>query len=131
VKTGSFFVVASSLLLTSLFFTPGCKRTLSQKELDQGRASLETGLQAWQKGERPDALQKLTPPLHFRDEDWMKGMRLTAWEITSTNGSVSDLTPRYEVVLSLLDRNGKKIQRQVVYQIERKETIAIVRHPYF
>ncbi|HWG41945.1 MAG TPA: hypothetical protein VN688_04105 [Gemmataceae bacterium] len=130
-KRCSFSVAATCLVLALLLLAPGCKRTLSQKELDRGRAILETGLQAWEKGERPDTLQKLDPPVYFRDEDWTKGMRLTAWEITSTNGSVSDLTPRYEVVLTLADRKGKTIRRQVVYQIERKETIAIVRDPYF
>lgn len=123
---------AYSLVLAALLLTPGCKRTtLSQKELDAGRAAIETGLQAWQKGEKPDALQKLSPPIRFTDEDWKRGMRLTTWEITYANGSAGDLTARCEVVLSLLDRKGNKISRRVVYQVETGETLAIVRDPYF
>lgn len=123
--------LAGWVTLAVLLLVPGCKRTLSQKELDQARVPVETALQAWQKGDRPDSLQQLSPPIRFHDEDWSKGLRLTGWEIASTNGSAGDLTPRCEVVLSLVDRKGKKVSRRVVYQIETKDTIVIVRDPYF
>lgn len=122
----------SVLLLMLLLLAPGCKRsTLSQEELDAGRSAIETGLQAWQKGEKVDSLQQLSPPIQFRDEDWNRGMRLKSWEITYTNGSAGDLTARCEVVLSLIDRKGNKSSRRVVYSVEKGETIAIVRDPYF
>jgi hypothetical protein len=132
VKRCSIVAVMPGFVLVSLLLASGCKRTtLSQSELDAGRTAIETGLQAWQKGEKPDALQKLSPAIRFSDDDWKRGMRLTSWEITYTNGSVGDLTPRCEVVLSLLDRRGNKISRRVVYQVDKGETIAVVRDPYF
>jgi hypothetical protein len=132
VKKGAVAVTTSGFFLTALLLASGCKRSaLSKEELDAGRTAIETGLQAWQKGEKPDALQKLNPPISFRDDDWRRGMRLTTWEITYTNGSAGDLTPRCEVVLSLLDRKGNKINRRVVYSVEKGETISVVRDPYF
>lgn len=110
----------------------GCgKRSLPTAELEQAREHVETGLRAWQKGDKPESLEKLSPPLRFHDDDWQKGLRLASWEVTSLNGSAGDDLPRCEVLLSLVDRSGKTTSRRVVYQVEKKETIVVLRDPYF
>lgn len=120
------------LLLASLGSVPGCgRRILSAEELEKGRGFVETGLKAWQNGEKPASLQRLNPPIQFSDQDWSNGLRLTAWEITRTDGAAGDLTPRCEANLSLVDRMRNKITRRVVYQVDAKGGIRIVRDPYF
>lgn len=120
----------AGLALAAVLAVPGCKRTLGPRELEQGRAAVTTGLDAWKKGDRPEALQKLNPPIQFLDEDWSKGLRLEGYEVTATYGAGGDLLPRCEVRLSLTDRGGKKVTRRVMYQVEKKDKVVVARDPY-
>lgn len=121
-------VTALAVLLAT---ASGCGRSVSQKELDRARNAVDDGLRAWQQGERPESLLRHDPPIQFRDDDWKKGLRLTDYEIKNADGSAGDLTPRCQVRLTLQDRRGKKVEKSVVYNIDYKETVAIVRDPYF
>lgn len=73
----------------------GCSSTPSEPsaagmDKEKARMLVETALESWKKGQPPEALQKLTPPLKVVDSDWSKGNKLTNYEIANYGKPAGD-----------------------------------------
>src|SRR5438045_1704888 len=77
-------------------------------ELDRAQAALQAALDAWKKGGRPGA--------GITDPDWAGGVRLVDYMIYNAEGRPGE-DVRCGVALSLRDRQGKALTKDVVYSV--------------
>lgn len=103
----------------------GCGRAKPSAEMAQAREVLETSLEAWAKGERVTDLQKRSPPIRFADDNWQAGHRLLDFQMGRVR-TTPERVPSCRVLLSLQDKQGKKLEREVVYQVAVKPDEIIV-----
>jgi hypothetical protein len=118
-------------LLPPLAF--GCKKgghKFSQEDLDRARRALETSLDAWKKGERPEKLRSLPEPIEFAEEWPRDGLRLLDYQITGTEHTDAEVM-RFSVKLTVQDRRGRREERQATYAVALKSPIAVGRDPFF
>jgi hypothetical protein len=116
-------------LALSLLCLPGCGKPVPQADLDWARERVQTALDAWKKGQRPEALKGLSPPVTFQDEEWKAGSQLLDYKLQDAFAE-TDRVPRCRVLLTLRDRKGKKVEKEVVYVADKaKQTIG--RDPFY
>jgi hypothetical protein len=110
----------------------GCKggHKFSQADLDRARQALETSLDSWKKGERPEKLRALAEPILFAEEGPQNGLKLLDYQILGTEHTDAEVM-RFSVKLTVQDRRGKREERQATYAVALKSPIAIGRDPYF
>ena len=62
----------------------GCSRSpwAGTVDADRGRDALKTALDAWKKGDKPEALKNNTPAITAQDLDWLGGAKLVNYEVT-------------------------------------------------
>jgi hypothetical protein len=110
-----------------LLLVAGCGSKPQPAESDQARAALKTVLTAWQLGETPDDLRDRKPPLYVADEDWLRGCRLTQFQI-HPDEQRHGLQLRYTAVLTLFDPKGRALPpRTVVYTIATRPVVSVSR----
>ena len=107
----------------------GCSDAQSQQELDLVKASVQSALDAWKRGEKPEGLKAGSPPIEFHDDDWQRKALLLSYELEQVYRE-TDGSPRCAVTLAMKDRSGKEVQRKVTYQVNTKPNIVIGRDPY-
>lgn len=73
--------VAGVLLAGAAVGLGGCDRPPPQADKGEAVALLRAALEAWQAGEKPDALQARTPPVVAVDPAWLDGTKLVKFEI--------------------------------------------------
>ena len=121
---------AYRVLTLLLIVATGCSRsgpspTDPAYDSDQARSTLTSALDAWKKGEAK-ALTRRNPPIRFVDDDLAAGLRLNDFEIQDPHGPIA-LHQDVPVSLSLRDRRGKVINREVHYQIALSPGLAVLR----
>jgi hypothetical protein len=105
----------------------GCgQRVPPDADPEVARTSLQTALDAWKGGDRPEALHGRSPPIYLNDPQWHAGSRLLDYQIDPGSEVRRGRGVRFSVVLSLEGKQGKKAQRKVVYQIDTSPSIVIV-----
>jgi hypothetical protein len=113
------------LLALLLALPAGCgQRPPPEADPDKAREALNTALDAWKKGEKPEALQGRSPAIYFNEPQWYEGRKLLDYKVEDGPGQTKGRSIRYSVVLSL--EGGTKAQRKVVYQIDTSPRIVIV-----
>jgi hypothetical protein len=105
--------------------------SLPQETLDRARQSIETALDVWKKGGSPAQLGSLSPPIVMTDPDWnpKAGQRLLDYEIKKVEGKQGEYA-RCWVKLSLQSRQGKKADRDAVYEVSVGPKILIGRDAF-
>jgi hypothetical protein len=109
----------------------GCGDSVPKEELDRARDAVQSGLTAWKQGEKIAKLKTASPPVEFTDDNWHPGQfKLLDFEIKKTEGKPG--TPlRCTVFLSMQDRKGKKIEKDVVYEVRPGSPTVVARDPYY
>jgi hypothetical protein len=92
---------------------------------DRYRNLLTTALDAWKAG-TPGALLDLQPPIRFVDDDLAAGRKLLTYELDGPDDKVRPFENVY-VTLTVQAADGKKIERQVGYQVSTEPTPAVLR----
>ncbi len=92
----------------------------------EGRAVLQTVLDAWKEGQTPEALAKRTPSIHVSDGDWMTGLRLQSYE-ADADGRLIGSDVNYNVVLELKTAKGKVIKKTAVYAVTTHPQLLVLR----
>jgi hypothetical protein len=95
-------------------------------DAEQARAALRSALDAWKKGDKPDALNKLSPAVYVSDMDWRDGYGLQSFEVGAKDEQ-SGLSRRYIARLDLKHPRGGQMQKYVTYMIDTQSVISIVR----
>jgi hypothetical protein len=121
-------VVGLALLGLAAAAAAGCGGTATQSvpqgELDRAQAALQTALDAWKRDGRPGAVQGRVAGM--ADPDWAGGVRLVDYMIYNAEGRPGEAV-RCGVALSLRDRQGKALTKDVVYSVRGGEPFVIDR----
>lgn len=99
---------------------------LSQGELDAARNAVQTALEAWKKGEKPVALKDRS--IEIFDPDWTAGVRLNDFTIQRAEGR-QGANIRCWALLNLKNRQGKLVEKEIVYEVSGKDKLIIGRDP--
>ena len=100
------FRAFSLLLVGVLTLASGCGGTPAAADADQARQTLIAALDAWKRGETPEALAARSPAIHVSDTDWKAGATLTSYEAAdSARAAGYDLS--FSVVLELKGPKAK------------------------
>jgi hypothetical protein len=104
--------IAAVVLLAAGGCGPGAPRTPDKGE---ALATLRAALEAWQRGEKPDALRGWDPPVQAVDPDWSRGVKLARFEIEADKAGPSGHDLGCPVKLWLGD--GAREPRRVKYTV--------------
>jgi len=96
-----------------------------QKLMDEAQQSVETALDAWQRGEKPASLLNGPQAIEFFDDDWNRSASLVEYSIHSTYLE-TDGTPRcaVDLVLKTGDRPPETIR--VTYEMATKDNRLVI-----
>lgn len=115
-----------TLILTSILGSGGCTPTPRESDSVEGRQALRATLEAWKGGEKPEALESRTPPIHVSDGDWKSGLLLKSYRAEGEGRLVgSDLS--YSVELELKNSRGKVVKKNAVYAVTTHPQLLILR----
>ena len=119
----SLFTVALAL---GLLTPAGCKKDDAGAAQRRAEAALDRALDAWVRGEPPDRLEGIW----VDDPDWRAGRRLVGF-LVSRSGAVEGAKGevRCRVALTLQDRSGRRVDREVEYRVRIAEPVSIERVP--
>lgn len=115
-------------LLIAVAAVAGCSRKATP-EVEAARTALQAALDSWKQAEPADRLKTRPTPIDFADDDRRLGWKLEDYRLGDAKPD-GDLI-RCTVALKLLDKRGKKIEKDVVYMVAPKSPVVIARDPYF
>ncbi len=109
----------------------GCQQntlTDAQQAQNKAQAAVEKMLDAWSRGETPEQFAAADPTLQSADPDWKTGHRLLSF-LTSDTKCVNENAGlvHCRVALSLQSRAGRKLDKQVTYEVKLSDPIQIDR----
>jgi hypothetical protein len=120
----SLFTVA---LVLGLLTLAGCKKDDAAGAAQRrAEAALDRALDAWVRGEPPEGLEGI----RVDDPDWRGGQRLVGFLVTRSGvveGAKDEV--RCRVALTLQDRSGRRVDREVEYRVRIAEPVSIDRVP--
>lgn len=80
------------------------------------KQTIQRVLESWQAGQEPHELRQQNPEIVVQDLDWSGGKRLQSYQLLD-EGVAIDANFECEVMLQLVDGQGKSQSRQVTYLI--------------
>ena len=83
-------------------------------------------LDAWKAGEKPEALENLTTPIHVKDADWRGGFLLVGFK-ADQEGKLVGFDMNYPVVLELKNPKGTAVKKTAVYSISTRPDLRVTR----
>jgi len=111
--------------LGMLLLATGCgRRSLPERDLARARDAVQATLETWKKGKSADSLKERS--IDADDPDWAAGERLVDFMIYDADGRKRD-NIRCGVMLTLLDRQGSKVNKEVFFTITSADKIVIRR----
>lgn len=117
-----------ALVAVSALVAQGCEKHSAKRSTDKAEAVVEAFLDAWSRGESPDKFADPNRPLQGADPDWQAGCRLVSFlSVEATQRQDSPDHVRCRVALSLQDPKGKKLDKEVVYDVRVGERSVIGR----
>jgi hypothetical protein len=117
-------------LLAALALSCQGGHRFSRADLDRARQALETCLDSWKSGQRPEKLRTLPEPVEFAEEWPQAGLRLLDYEILGTEHTDAEMM-RFSVRLTVQDRRGRREERRSTYAVALKSPIAVGRDPFY
>ena len=87
-------------------------------DVDKAKSAVTTSLTKWKEKGTPDQLTGI----EIADPDWSAGLQLVDFQVKETS-TPAQQGPRVVVVLNLKNRAGKKIDREVAYEVLIKDKI--------
>jgi hypothetical protein len=118
-------LVAAAAALTTL--AGGCEKAAPQPA-DKAEAALNQVLVAWTQGEPAGTFADPEKPVQVTDPDWIAGYRLLQFlAFESKSNPDKQGRVRCRVSLTLQDPRGKKVDKEVVYEVDLGDRIVIER----
>ena len=107
--------LGSTAPVALLVFFCGCG---AKAELGRAEQVVKTSLEAWKAAETP---QQLTDrAIDIAEPDWKAGYRLLDFQVKNASAQPQQ-GPRVVVVLTLQNRAGKKLSKEVAYEVIFKD----------
>jgi hypothetical protein len=108
----------------------GCGKGPPKQPAERAEAVVEQFLDAWSRGDTPEQFAAAGRPVEATDPDWRAGCRLLSFlAAESRQGPDGPDHFRCRFALSLRDRKGRKVDKQVVYDVKLGEKSVIARAP--
>jgi hypothetical protein len=104
----------SPVLVVLLVLVSGCG---TKPDLDGAQKVVRTALEAWKAG---DPKQLTDQGIDMAEPDWKAGDRLLDYELKNASAQPQQ-GPRVVVVLHLQNRAGKKLSKEVAYEVIFKD----------
>ncbi len=95
-------------------------------KLDEAKGHVQTALETWQKGGKPDDLLSATPPVEFHEAMWKGGEKLMAFEMGEVRYVDSAQAVRCDVKLTVRGRNGRDRTENAVYDVTLGPPVKVV-----
>jgi hypothetical protein len=117
----------AALTLAALL-AQGCGKRSGRPPSEKAERAVEEFLESWSKGEPPDKFAGTHPKISATDPDWKAGYRLLSFLSVESRQSQQE-PPRFRCrfALSLRDRKGKAVEKDVVYEVTQGEQYVISR----
>jgi hypothetical protein len=115
------------LLALALLAFAGCG--YPQGRLNEARALLVEGLEAWKAGARPESLTGSSQAIEFEDEHWSRGVRLVSYEVLRVYFHKPEQMIRCEAQLTLSPRGGAERVERPVYNVVLGSPVRIFSNP--
>jgi hypothetical protein len=96
-------------------------------DLEKPRTAVESFLDRWKRGDTPRQLAG--EAMHVADPDWEAGFRLLDFKVTEVSAQPQQ-GPRVVVMLNLQDRAGKKMNKEVAYEVVLDAEVRIGRDAF-
>ena len=106
---------------------PGCGKRPPTQPTDRAEAAVEAFLDSWSRGEPPDKPAGPKLPVEASDPDRSAGYRLLSFLVSESKPAGGADRVRCHVALTLRDRQGRQVEKQVVYEVEVGEKSVIRR----
>jgi hypothetical protein len=90
------------------------------------RAALQAALDAWKRGDAPDALGKAQPPIHVADWRWRSGAKLVRYELAKGDRSLG-AELRCPVELWIDSGQGKTTRERTEYNVSTDPALTVAR----
>lgn len=96
--------------------TAGCSGGAPNAPVDAAAAqdALKAALDSWKRGDKPDALQKASPPVFVIDPEWQAGAVLKDYRLAG-DGKPMDANLHCPVTLTVRAPNGTEATREVTF----------------
>ncbi len=108
----------------------GCGKGPPKQPAERAEAVVERFLDAWSRGDSPEQFAAPDGPVQATDPDWRAGYRLLSFlAADSQQGPDGPDHFRCRFALSLRDRKGRKVDKQVVYDVKLGEKSVVARAP--
>jgi hypothetical protein len=104
----------------------GCRPTPAPSDPDLARETLRQALEAWKRGDPPDALAKADPPVVAADRQWQGGAKLLDYTIHPAV-EPKGFDQHFTATLSLQDAAGKRTQQKAAYDVSTTPKRVVVR----
>lgn len=116
-----------ALLILGALTPCGCGSSREQPA-DRAERAVEQFLDAWSRGESPEAFANADQSITGTDPDWAKGYKLVS-SMTVDRKPLPDQPDHIHcrVMLSVRDRSGNKLDREVTYDVLAGEKTVIRR----
>jgi hypothetical protein len=92
------------------------------------RDTLAAALDAWKRGDRPDALQARSPPVYANDPDWQAGAALKGYRLG--DGKPMDASYYCPATLTVRTPAGGEATREVTYIVSTAPHRTVNRKPF-
>lgn len=122
----SFRTILCAGLIVAALAASGCGKV--RPPADRAEKVVEQFLDAWSRGEPPDKFADAGGPIQGTDPDWKAGSRLRSF-LSSDSKPAPDAPDhvRCRFSLSLQDKSGKRLEKEVLYDVQLGERIVIRR----
>lgn len=117
-----------ALIAAALAALPGCTGSGGSGAVDTERAQevLRTTLDHWKQGDSIDSLKAGSPSIVAQDFDWMAGQTLVSYEVGGESKN-EDINLRVPVRLTLRNKGGKEITKDVNYLVSTRPALTVFR----
>jgi hypothetical protein len=98
-------------------------------KVDEAKGHVQTSLEVWKSGGKPDELASKTPPIEFNEALWTGGEKLVSFEMGKASYVDAAAVVRCEVKLKLRNKKGKERTEQVNYDVTLTPAVKVVFNP--
>jgi hypothetical protein len=126
-KIGSASRLGALAMALAAIAPGGCGSGAPQPaERDAARDALRAALDAWKKGESPDALTRARPPVYVSDWRWRSGVKLVRYEIDERDHALG-AERRCPVQIWIDAGKGRMVSESIAYNVGTLPALTVAR----